>query len=178
MKDISAHRRSRSGVAFIIEALILLVFLAGSLAVLMQLFADSYLEGTASKAEARAIQLASNAAERFSADPGSMTEFTVDGDYFVYSPVRAQEREAGTFYTATIMVFDIGNASGRQRFFSLVDDSQVIDTMNSVSDERGTAPAGPAIEGLVLDYDSLDQIVAEAPLIYQLETARYVNEVV
>lgn len=64
-----AERRVWPGAAFVVEALLLLVFLTGSLAVLMELNADADQAGRQSADLLDAIVLASNVAEEYSADP-------------------------------------------------------------------------------------------------------------
>ena len=69
---VGRHRVERSvwpGAAFVVEALLLLVFLAGSLAVLMELNADADAAGQQSADLMEAMTLASNAAEEFAANP-------------------------------------------------------------------------------------------------------------
>ena len=57
------------GAAFIVEALLLLVFLTGSLAVLMNLNAEADRIGRESADLMDGLVLASNVAEEFAADP-------------------------------------------------------------------------------------------------------------
>lgn len=68
------ERRVWPGAAFIVEALLLLVFLTGSLAVLMSLDAAADRAGEQSADLMGAIVLASNAAEQFAADPAAFEE--------------------------------------------------------------------------------------------------------
>lgn len=69
-----AERRVWPGAAFIVEALLLLVFLAGSLAVLMDLNADADAAGKQSADLMGALVLAANVAEEFAADPVALQE--------------------------------------------------------------------------------------------------------
>ncbi len=69
-----AERRVWPGAAFIVEALLLLVFLAGSLAVLMDLNADADAAGKQSADLMGALVLAANVAEEFAADPMALQE--------------------------------------------------------------------------------------------------------
>ena len=66
-KDQQTH--SRSGIAFIVEMLILLILVAGCLSVLIQAFAFAHQQGEENSATVKAVHLASSTAERFSADP-------------------------------------------------------------------------------------------------------------
>ena len=62
-KDQQTH--SRSGIAFIVEMLILLVLVAGCLSVLVQAFAFAHQQGEENSVTVKAVHLASNTAERF-----------------------------------------------------------------------------------------------------------------
>lgn len=62
------------GAAFIVEALLLLVFLTGSLAVLMNLNAEADRIGRESADLMDGLVLASNVAEEFAADPIAFKE--------------------------------------------------------------------------------------------------------
>lgn len=120
---VGRHRQERRvwpGAAFIVEALLLLVFLAGSLAVLMQLNADAHEAGQESAALLEAITLASNAAEEFAADPAaaalgpasSVGDGIADPNLVwadglvLVREVNPEEREAGVLYHATITVWN------------------------------------------------------------------------
>lgn len=59
------------GTAFVVEALLLLAFLAFSLAVFMQLFGSAHARSMEERQLTQAVLLASNEAERFAADPRS-----------------------------------------------------------------------------------------------------------
>lgn len=90
---VGRHRAERTvwpGAAFIVEALLLLVFLTGSLAVLMQLNADADVAGEQSADLMGAMTLASNAAEEFAIDPVAFEEaYAADpmGDRWLSQPV-------------------------------------------------------------------------------------------
>lgn len=64
-------RRPWHGAAFIVEALVLLVFLIASLAVIMQVIAGAHERSIEADRLSNAIILASNDAEAFAADPTS-----------------------------------------------------------------------------------------------------------
>lgn len=116
-------RRPWHGAAFIVEALVLLVFLIASLAVIMQVIAGAHERSIEADRLSNAIILASNDAEAFAADPTSGNtggEYVlVDGqlvqpegpidvlDKSVYDLTRiveAQSQPGGTLYTAHIYV--------------------------------------------------------------------------
>lgn len=94
-----------TGTAFIVEALILLVFVAGALAVLLNIFVESYVVGTRSQEEARAVLVASNAAERFAAAPTAGIFVSSEDDFVVSCVVEEEETAAGALYHAQISVF-------------------------------------------------------------------------
>lgn len=112
--DHSVRRRSAAdravwpGAAFVVEALILLVFLAGCLAVFMQLFGDADQMGRQNVRLERAVELASNRAECFAADPlgGAGAAEEAEGDLVVTCDVEPEELGAGVLYRAEIDVRD------------------------------------------------------------------------
>lgn len=98
----STHR----GMAFLIEALVVLAFLMLSLAVFVKLFSSAQLEGFRANRQSQAIIMASNTAEVFSADPTKVeSSMTTDG-LTTTCDVEAVQHEAGTLYNATITVCD------------------------------------------------------------------------
>lgn len=102
-------RATWPGTAFLVEALILLAFLVGALAVFMQLFGASAVRGAENGELAQAIVLASNSAEEFAADPqGAAAETTEDG-FTVRCDVQPEKTAAGTLYHASITVESNGD---------------------------------------------------------------------
>lgn len=106
-RHISAN--SWHGTAFLVEALLLLAVLTGCIAVFMQLYADASQISTQDAYLSRAVQLASNEAERFAADPAAgdtSHDDLADGGYSFRTKcsVTANETEAGTLYVANITV--------------------------------------------------------------------------
>lgn len=115
-------RRPWHGAAFIMESLVLLVFLVGSLAVLMQVMGGAHARGTEADELSNAVILASNDAEAFAADPSSgnrTTEFVLvdnkpvdsagenadEADFYtVTRAVQKSAEKAGTLYEAHIEV--------------------------------------------------------------------------
>lgn len=96
----------RTGRAFIIEALILFAFLIASLAVITQVFVASVSESAYSRDLEHAITIASNTAERFSANPLSdELNYSQDG-LTVTCEVDSQPTGAGTLYIAHIIVYN------------------------------------------------------------------------
>ena len=106
-------RPAWSGMAVLMEAMILLLFLVGSLAVMTQLFAASALRAREGEQLAQAVALATDAAERFAADPATAPASSTEGDLVVACDVTSEPTDAGTLYHATITVTDAGaqNAS-------------------------------------------------------------------
>lgn len=92
------------GAAFVVEALLLLVFLAFALAVFMQLFGAAHSRGTEERQLTQAVLLAANDAEAFAAAPQAGTETTTLDAYVVEREVRAERSQSGTLYRATITV--------------------------------------------------------------------------
>ena len=105
--DPSKSRSSWTGAAFLVESMLLLVFLIGSFAVFTQMFAKAIEQADESRAITVAVAAASNSAEQFAADPASAdgTSQTVVDGMVVQRQVTVQKRDHGTFYTADIMVY-------------------------------------------------------------------------
>ena len=66
--------RSWHGTAFLVEALVLLLFLVASLGIFMQAFARARATGAQAAQLESAVALASDVAERFCADPATASE--------------------------------------------------------------------------------------------------------
>lgn len=129
-RDNAHERRPWHGSAFIVEALVLLVFLVASLAVLMQIIGGAHERGEAADRLSSAIVLASNDAEAFAADPASgnleAAYVLVDGEltkadglsddpdasaFGLTRTVEAQQQPGGTLYTARIVVSSGGEVA-------------------------------------------------------------------
>lgn len=96
----------RTGRAFIIEALILFAFLICSLTVVTQLFVASISEAAQARDLELAINIASNTAERFSADPTSDDlNYSQDG-LTVVCNVTSSPVGTGSLYDADITVYN------------------------------------------------------------------------
>ena len=90
-KDQQTH--SRSGIAFIVEMLILLILVAGCLSVLIQAFAFAHQQGD-----------------------------EIISDFAVYTTVKSEQQTAGTLYTATIEVYrfdDRDAGAGSRPYYGL-----------------------------------------------------------
>ncbi|MEG0375946.1 MAG: hypothetical protein RR505_00220 [Raoultibacter sp.] len=116
-------RRSWHGAAFILEALILLVFLLVFAVILLGLFSDTHARSTEAEQLSGAIVLATNDAEAFAADPQSDTQtfyyVVSDGAISLSSEsdpaalavtrtVSNESRDGGTMYFADIAVTQQG----------------------------------------------------------------------
>jgi hypothetical protein len=97
--------------AFIVESLLLLVFLIGSLAIFTQMFAAAAEQAAQGGTLSAAVAAVGNTAEQFAADPESVSTETHEGDLRVVSDVTQEAREGGTLYRATISAFDANNAT-------------------------------------------------------------------
>lgn len=110
--EMSSTTRTRSGarhgMAFFVEALVIMAFLMMSLAVFVQLFATAQLEGASANRLSEAVLVATNRAEEFSADPVAVQASTTEGDFEVTCDVTPTTRAGGTYYEATIHVLADG----------------------------------------------------------------------
>ena len=104
----SASRTSWSSAAFIVESMILLLILVGSLAVLTQVFSLSLNRSVESRSLDAASIAASSIAEHFASDPTGVEESTQLGDLYVICKVQDEKRTRGTLYKADISVYDMG----------------------------------------------------------------------
>lgn len=139
------------GAAFLVEALVLLAFLAASLAVLFSLFASARAEADRAARLSEAVAIAQNAAEgiaaadTFSADAVPATQVVTGAQtgttYELAIELEPQATGAGTLWHATITVCDA----------------------NAVHSAVGGAGAEPAERAADADAEPL----------YTLETARY-----
>ena len=98
-------RPAWSGMAMLVEAMLLLVFLMASLAIAMQLFAASSARAQQGRDLARAVAEATNVAERFAADPATAGGVTQADNLTVDCQVTDEQTARGTLYHATITVY-------------------------------------------------------------------------
>ena len=106
MERRAAHTKatSFSHAAFTVEAIILLVFLVGALAVFTQLFARATTTSQQAAQLEQAVVLATDTAEQFSADPTSVAAKTTHDDLTVTCSVTQTQETGGTLYNANIVV--------------------------------------------------------------------------
>ncbi len=162
--DHSVRRRTSSdravwaGAAFVVEALILLAFLAGCLAVFMQLFGDASETGRQNVRLERAVEAASNRAEQFAANPlagdvtpgegGAYVSRDDAGDGLVVEcSIVPEPLEAGMLYRATIVVTDGGEAVYDLATARYVPASDGASAGSAPGANAGTAAAGGAPTG-------------------------------
>ena len=108
MAASSGKQRSggHRGIAFLIEALVVLAFLMLSLAVFVTLFSGAQLEARSSNRMSEAVQLAINRAEEFSVDPAHADGEKEEDGLRLTCEVKPTKRAVGTLYEATITVHD------------------------------------------------------------------------
>ena len=154
------------GAAFIVEALLLLVFLTGSLAVLMNLNAEADRIGRESADLMDGLVLASNVAEKFAADPIAFEEaYEADpmADRWLSQPAheaengsdllsaectfRTEDTDAGTMHYLTIEVWKVRVLN---------------DSAKAAEEGIGFEPGGLCLQG------------NEGEPVYTWETSRYV----
>ncbi len=131
-------RRNRKGAwrgtALIVEILVILVVVVACLTVFVKLFSYAYTSNAYDQHRAHAITLATNQAERFTADTSPATgTFTQDeGKYTTTWTVTAEPTERGTLYSAVILV-----SYADQELYTL-------STASYVSSAPAAAPTGTA----------------------------------
>ena len=106
-KSLRRARASWSSVSFIVESILLLLFLVASLAILTQVFSASLTRSVESRTLDAASIAATSIAEHFAADPTSVEESTQLGDLLVKCEVTEQARTGGIMYHAKIDVYDL-----------------------------------------------------------------------
>ncbi len=97
-------RPAWSGMAVVVEAMLMLVFLIGSLAILTQVFATASVRAREAHDLAAAVSVATSAAERFAADPEGAEGVTEAEGLSVDCQVTSDQTTRGTIYHATITV--------------------------------------------------------------------------
>lgn len=98
---------SWTSVAFIVESMLLLVFLIGSLAILTQVFSLSLNRSVESRTLDAATIAAGSIAEHFIANPEDVQEGTLLGDLRIECNTTEERHVDGTLYKATITVYDV-----------------------------------------------------------------------
>lgn len=98
-------RPAWSGLAVVVEAITLLLFLVWSLSIVTQLFAAAAARGEQGSDLATAVSLATSTAERFAASPADAEGTTTQDGLTVACAVEPESMGSGTLYHATIEVF-------------------------------------------------------------------------
>lgn len=109
-KDKQLDRSSKGGRAFIVETIILFVFLVATLIVVSLLFFASISMSVEGQNLERATLIAANTAERFFTDPTSPDLNGTEQDLSVNCDVTPQSIGNGTLYQAVITVYDKGES--------------------------------------------------------------------
>lgn len=105
--DRQTRKASWHGKAFLVEALVLLVFLVASLSILVSLFVQARTEADEGERLSQAVQLAQNAAEEFAADPAGAQGLALQDDGLVATvQVGEDPHESGLLLNATVTVVD------------------------------------------------------------------------
>lgn len=102
----SRTRNSHRGMAFLVEALVVLAFLMTSLAVFVQLFSSAQLQGMRATRLSEAVMAATNTAEQFSANPASVQPSATENGLTITCTVEEEPHTSGKLYNATITVRD------------------------------------------------------------------------
>lgn len=118
-KRVEQARTSWSSVAFVVESVLLILFLVASLAVLTQVFSTSLNRSVESRTLDAATIAASSIAEHFAADPTGVDEETTLGDLHIVCKVTDEPRKGGTMYHAQIDVYDTTGAHGGVPVYSI-----------------------------------------------------------
>ena len=140
-------RRSWHGMAFIVEALVLLAFLVASLAVLIQLMGAAQERGMVADELSNAIVLASNDAEAFAARP-------TDDD------------ATSLFALSDGALVEIVGAPDRAEEANVGDSGAVYEVVRTV--ERRVEAAGTL-------YEAHIEVACDGRTVYGLDTSRYVS---
>lgn len=91
--------------AFIVEAMVLLLFLVAALAVFVQMFAYGLTSSRESEDLTNAVAAATQTAEHFAANPASVEEVSQYGDLAVVCEVTPERHDNGTLFRAQITVY-------------------------------------------------------------------------
>ena len=118
-RGVAITQASWASVAFMVESVLLLVFLVASLAVLTQLFSTALSRSAESRTLDAATIAASSIAEHFAANPSDVQPETRLGDLRIVCDVADSARAGGTMYSAHIDVYDATRPEGSGPVYSL-----------------------------------------------------------
>lgn len=158
-RNAARTRTSWSSIAFIVESILLLVFLAASLAVLTKVFSASLNASIESRTLDAATIAAGSIAEHFSADPANIEERTELGDLLIECDVTPEQRTGGTLYHATINVYDKTGAHGPDPVYTLetaryMSNPAIAETANAGAANAGAANATSPVGGAAAPDES------------------------
>lgn len=144
---------TRHSRAFIVEALMLLMFMMASLAILTSLMVSSYETGAKASDLSYAVLMASNDAESFAADPASYakaakTESSAESE--AANPTAAADVSAGA-------------AEGSEAALEANDDFQLNRNVEQHKQEAGVL------------YEAHITVSHDGEVVYELDTSRYVS---
>ncbi len=161
-----APRKRWAGAAFLVEAMLLLLFLVASMSIFTQLFAATAERANESRNLTDAVAVATSTAERFAADPASAAcDETKDG-LRVICEVSPSKRASGTIYYATISVYDAEKAGKiPARTEGAIGGSSA--SAGVPADDIVIDPAEDAYAGALADPASANG------LLYTIQTAKY-----
>ena len=112
-------RPAWSGMAVVVEGMLLLVFLIGSLAVIMQLFAAASVRAQEGRQLAQAVAMATSTAERFAADPTSVPQVDQRDGLTVICKVDPQKTGDGTLFVADISIYDSADEHAPEAIYAI-----------------------------------------------------------
>ncbi len=112
-------KTSWSSIAFMVESILLLLFLVISIAVLTKTFAASIITSMEGRSLDAATIAATGVAEQFTANPETVEGNTKIGDMLVVCDVEKEVHDAGTLYVANISVYDTSSLGTGEALYNL-----------------------------------------------------------
>ncbi len=110
IRPATADKKGKRGIAFVVEALILLFFLVLFIALFVQLLGGATLRGQKAAELNDAVQIAEDTAEMFAANPLSLQRDDHKGAYLIHTEIDSEEGTHGTLYHVDITVTKDGYA--------------------------------------------------------------------
>lgn len=161
---------STHNVSFLVESMVLLVFLVGMLALFVNMFVGAYNQTQESLLHDKAISLAKSAAEAWSSHPQNSDVSAIHDEtepsLRAVAEVTSQTTEAGVLYHATITVVNTSEPG------------DLSDANSTNAGEAGsTGEPGSADEAGSADSTSTPNAV-QGKILCTLQTSRYVSSTV
>lgn len=175
-RPVRLSRPPWSNVAFLVEAMLLLVFVMGSMAVCTQLFGQAVERGLQSERLSQAIAAVTDRAELFAANPQAAQGVAREGGLVVVCAVSDEARPGGTFYHATINAYweasELDAATGEA---SLAEE----DSLHSAASAADSEEAYERAEGVSeAEGDAfLEDLIEDGQPLFTLHASRYRSEV-